>query len=115
MHNVNAKCEKDSRNIKITESQQKYYNVTVRNFRVIFLLKKYYKVSILCVCSHNYRAFNAQTPYNIVFAILLPTLCHIIPIISSSEQFSGRLFKHKICVLVFSKMCLEKLNFPKQL
>jgi len=51
------------------------------------------KGSILCVCSDKYRASNAQALYHIDIAGLLPTFCHIIPIISSIEQFSERLYK----------------------
>ena len=72
--------------------QQKYYNETVRNLRVNNFVKKLLNSthSNLCVCSYNYRTSNAQAPCHIDIAGLPPTLCHIIPIISSSAQFSER-------------------------
>jgi len=58
-------------------------------------VKKALKIthSYLCLCSHSYRASNAQAPYYIEIAGLLPTLCHIIPNISSSAQFSERRYE----------------------
>jgi hypothetical protein len=80
-------------------------------------LKKILEIehSNLCVCGHNYRAFYAQAPYHVDVAGLIPSLCHIIPNISTSAQFLERRLTHKIFVLAFSKIFWKNSNFKNNL